>query len=201
MHEIQNRLENNPNERNLNDMGPATRVGSALSLAGGIDLSLVGEVARMEASITRHVLQLRKLVLRYSKALIIFVWTALALTAVSAILSLDQLPEPELPRPLNVEQRKIVAVLITYALWSLGAIILVRRPVYWINRLVFRSDKDEEEAKEKHADSGRRRRKRGKVFRDPDLAKFEVVVTIMFVICFFLCCWLAYTVYLVASNA
>jgi hypothetical protein len=129
----------------------AERIGVALSLAGSLDLSLVAEVARMETSLARHVLLLRKLVLRYAKALILFVATMVASIAIAAILTVDA--------PKLVAQYRIIAALVMHALWGGAAIWLVRRPLFWIDRLVAPNTSGHEKAP--------------KPFRDPDLQEFE----------------------------
>jgi hypothetical protein len=51
------------------------RFHASLGLAGAVDRELVQEAAKMEASLARHALALRILVLRYAKALILLLWT------------------------------------------------------------------------------------------------------------------------------
>ncbi|MBA3468155.1 MAG: hypothetical protein H0T53_00795, partial [Herpetosiphonaceae bacterium] len=53
------------------------RFNTALGLAGFLDRTLIEEVARSEISVVRNALCLRRLVLRYIKALLMFVWTTL----------------------------------------------------------------------------------------------------------------------------
>ncbi len=134
------------------DLTSADKVGIALSLAGSLDLNLVGEVARMEASIARHVLLLRKLVLRYSKALILFVVTTLLSLCVSAVLD---------PRLDGADVRVRIAVaLCLYLGWAGISYHVVTLPLRWIHALLPQGS-DQLNQKE---------------FRDPDLARFETVV-------------------------
>jgi hypothetical protein len=133
------------------DMSNIDKVGVTLSLGGSLDLSLVGEVARMEASVCRHVLLLRKLVLRYTKALILFVWTTLASLAVAAILDIATLSVPA----------KSSAALFAYGLWAGLSVWLIRRPLSWIDQLIPKEEREQDQ----------------KIFRDPDLELFEIVVT------------------------
>ena len=57
-------------------------------LAGndGKILGVIEEVARAEASLARHALILRRLVLRYGKALLITIWTTIVTATVSAVI-------------------------------------------------------------------------------------------------------------------
>ena len=138
------------------EMSTSDKVGVALSLAGSLDRNLISEVARMESSICRHVLLLRKLVLRYSKALILFVWTTLCLLLVSSILNL--------PDKVVSDIYKVIISLGVYALWSLSSMELVRMPVVWIESLLPVTEKNQDLT----------------IFRDPDLRGFENRVILMF---------------------
>jgi hypothetical protein len=60
-------------ERTVKDID---RFNAALGLAGVIDRPLREEVAKQEASLARHAINLRKLVFRYFQALLILLWTA-----------------------------------------------------------------------------------------------------------------------------
>lgn len=135
------------------DMGPAESIGTLFSQAGSLDLSLVEEVARMEVSLARHSIRLRRLVLRYSKALILFLWTTLASLAIAAMLAN--------PEPFTVEGQAVCAYA-AYAVWCATSVFLVRLPRRWIDALappVSGSDKADH------------------VFRDPDLHSFEVRIS------------------------
>lgn len=125
--EIMERLQHRSRQVGINS---ADQIGVALSLAGSLDLSLVREVARMEASVARHVLLLRKLVLRYSKALLLFVWTTLISMLVAALLAQqDQIRAPLVPSLVQA----------TYAAWAFIAAFLLKRPIRWIDRLILAS--------------------------------------------------------------
>lgn len=119
---------NDPNDRNNLNLSAADYIGVALSLAGSLDQSLVGEVARMEASVARHVLLLRKLVLRYTKALILFVWTTLVSISISSFLNLPK-------ESMSIDLKVIISFFL-YSVWSFLAIFFVRRPMEWIDYLM-----------------------------------------------------------------
>lgn len=130
----------------------------AASIAGSLDISLTEEVARVEASIERHVLGLRRLVLRYMKALLLFVWTTLATLIVVAIFTSGASPRTHL-----------IAAFIAYELWALSAIVVVRWPRRWIDHL----------ARGEFRDSGTKGRK---IAQDEDIRRFERIVTIVLVL-------------------
>ena len=140
------------------EMSTSDKVGVALSLAGSLDRTLVSEVARMESSVCRHVLLLIKLVLRYSKALILFVWTTLCLLFVSSIINIQDKVLSDL--------YKVIIALGIYSVWSLSSIVLVRMPVRWIEILLPVTE----------------RSRNLTIFRDPDLKEFENRVTLMFLL-------------------
>ena len=140
--------------------------GVVLSLAGSLDLSLTQEVARMEASIARHVLLLRRLVLRYVKALLIFVWTTLGTLAAAAVIG----TEVTSFTPAN----KADAVLGIYAILAAGSAFLVRQPIRWIESLVPRAE-----------------RRGHNAFRDHDLLRFEKMVIGASLLGFGACVWAA----------
>jgi hypothetical protein len=113
----------------------------------------VEEVAKTEASIVRHALLLRRLVLRYFKALLMFIWTVIVTVAVAAVLRQVE------PNQVLTSQR-IFLVSVLYMLWTLTTPFVVKRPIDWIYAL---GDPD-------------KKQKNQKVTKDPDLQHFENVV-------------------------
>jgi hypothetical protein len=107
----------------------------ALGLAGFYDRTLVEEVAKMEISLVRHNIGLRRLVLRYIKALLLFIWSAIiTFLAVSF---------------LNVSVVNSIAVVsISYLLWGLLAQVIVKLPVKWIYELASQNQKLEQVQKD-----------------------------------------------------
>ncbi|MFZ1415793.1 MAG: hypothetical protein WAS73_14630 [Defluviicoccus sp.] len=94
----------------------------AFGLAGAYNRTLVQEVAKSELSLIRHNLNLRRLVLRYMKALLTLVWTTLVSFVVLAGLH-------------NVDEKdKINAVVIGFLIWAFFAPLIVRAPLRWVYR-------------------------------------------------------------------
>lgn len=95
------------------------RFNAALGLAGMRERSLAAEVAKSEASLVRHALGLRRLVLRYLKALIAFVVTTLITFLLVAFVGTNRFG--------------VFATLAWgYLLWSIVTPFAVRLPVRWI---------------------------------------------------------------------
>lgn len=94
---------------------------TAFGIARGLDRSLIEEVALMEATLTRNILYLRRLMLRYVKTLLMFLWTA-----VISFVALPFLQASYLPR--------LWILAVVYLVWAVAAIRIVRWPVLWIYR-------------------------------------------------------------------
>jgi hypothetical protein len=97
------------------------RFNTCLGLAGVIDRKLVEEVAKIEASLVRHNLYLRRLVLRYAKALLLFIWTTLIAFSASSIVSI-----------LGDKKQLIIILAFIYFLWSILTIWVIKLPIKWI---------------------------------------------------------------------
>ena len=67
---------------------------TACGISGLGDRSIVAEVARIEASLIRHNIGLRGIVLNYAKALILLIWTTLLLALGSAFLDVANKDSP-----------------------------------------------------------------------------------------------------------
>jgi hypothetical protein len=129
------------------------RFGAAFGMTGTLDRDLVDEVAKLEASLVRHALFLRRLVLRYVKALLMFIWTVIVTVAVVALLR-------HVDPKQGMEAWRIYVIAFLYATWAATTPWLVRRPIDWIYEL---GDPD-------------KRLKNKKLTNDPDLKHFESVV-------------------------
>jgi hypothetical protein len=177
---LQGVFENLPGKKHDEDI---LRFNVALGMAGVFDRTLIGEVAKMEASIARHALYLRRLVLRYIKALLAFIWTTLFSFGLVALLiafrdwSTTFIPEEialalEQSQIINTEVVEAIistsvipsklavttALLISglaYIIWGFAMVLVVKRPIKWIKSL---SSQD------------------GEDIRDPDLLSFEELV-------------------------
>ena len=166
---VKNALKD-PGDRNILNRTPAEYIGVAFALAGSLDQSLVGEVARMEASVCRHVLLLRKLVLRYTKALILFVWTTLISIGVTAILSIPA------DNPNISIKEKVIICFVLYAIWAGLAIIFIKKPMSWIDQLISSVTYNDVSAREPDVQNPQESTNQNN-FYDPDLKEFEKNVT------------------------
>lgn len=103
------------------DRQTVERFNAALGLARTIDRSLVREVATAETSLVRHILYLRRLVLRYVKTLVLFIWTAI----VSFV---------EIPFLQDEKMPTFLVMALGYFVWALFTEPLMRMPLKWIYR-------------------------------------------------------------------
>jgi hypothetical protein len=90
-------------------------------MARSLDRSLVEEVAMTEMSLARHVLYLRRLMLRYVKTLLMFLWTAII-----SFMMLPLLKDPRFPA--------LLILALGYLIWSLSVMRVMNWPIYWIYR-------------------------------------------------------------------
>ncbi len=95
------------------------RFNAALGLAGFVERPLHQEVAKTEVSLVRHALNLRRLVLRYFQALLIFLWTIFLSFGMLPFLNDDRIPN-------------LLVFTIGYFLWALITPIVVELPVRWL---------------------------------------------------------------------
>ena len=103
------------------DRQTVERFNAALGLARALDRQLVEEVATSEMSLVRHVLYLRRLVLRYVKTLLMFIWTTLVSFAMIPFLQDGRLPT-------------FLLLALGYLVWALLALPIMRVPLGWIYR-------------------------------------------------------------------
>lgn len=94
---------------------------AAMGITRVFDRRLVEEVAYQEMAVVRNVMYLRRLVLRYVKALLLFVWTMLI-----SFVMLPFLQEPRLP--------SFVILSAGYLVWSLLAPAIMGLPFRWMYR-------------------------------------------------------------------
>lgn len=95
---------------------------TALGLAGLIDSTLVEQVAKMELSLTRHLLHLRRIVLRYVKSLILFVSTTFASFVMASFATNEVMPQP----------LYLLILSVGYLVWAVATQIFIRKPIEWI---------------------------------------------------------------------
>ena len=102
------------------------RADALFELAAARRRSLVEEVVKVEYGMVRHMLRLQVVVLRYVKALMVVVVTALATFAASAAVN----SEPKITVP---SERWVAGVML---LWAPIALIVVSSPVRWLESLL-----------------------------------------------------------------
>lgn len=103
------------------DEGNVQRFNAALGIARGLDRTLVQEVAITEMALVRHVLYLRRLMFRYIKTLLMFIWTTLV-----SLIMLPLLHDAHFP--------PFVVLALGYLVWSLGVVPIIQMPRRWIYR-------------------------------------------------------------------
>jgi hypothetical protein len=98
---------------------------NALGLAGFLERPLIEEVARMEVSLVRHAISLRRLVLRYIKALLSLIWTTLVSFFIATLYT-------------TISQQHISVIIILlafsiiYGMWSWTTPKIIRLPIKWL---------------------------------------------------------------------
>ncbi|MDX2161507.1 MAG: hypothetical protein SF162_09300 [bacterium] len=97
------------------------RLNAAFGLARTLDRQLVEEVATTELSLVRHILYLRRLVLRYVRTLLMLIWTALITFLMLPFLEGERFPT-------------MLVLAIGYSLWAGGVVPIMRTPLAWIYR-------------------------------------------------------------------
>ncbi len=97
------------------------RFGAAFGIARSLDRPLVQEVAMTEMSLVRHVLYLRRLMLRYVKTLLMFIWTTLVSFMMLPIIKDERFPT-------------FLVLALTYLVWSIAVMPIMGMPITWIYR-------------------------------------------------------------------
>lgn len=103
------------------DRETADRFSAAFGLARTLDRQLAEEVATSEISLVRHILYLRRLVLRYIKTLLMFIWTTIITFVMLPFVQDDKLPV-------------FLVLAIGYLIWSLLVMRIMQMPLGWIYR-------------------------------------------------------------------
>ncbi len=125
----------------------ADRAEALFELAASERRTLVEECAKVEYGMVRHMLRLQVIVLRYVKALLVIVLTAIAAFASAAAVNGET-------TVTAADQRWIAA---TFLVWAPAVLIVVSSPVRWLEKLL---------RSEGAAQSG---------IRDPELTQLEDV--------------------------
>ncbi len=105
------------------DRATVEHFGTAFGLARTLDRDLVKEVALSEISLVRHIIYLRRMMLRYMKTLLLFIWTTLI-----TFIMLPFLQEPRIP--------VFITLSVFYFFWSLLVMPIMRTPMGWMYRHV-----------------------------------------------------------------
>ncbi len=116
--------------------GDTERVRQAFRLAGlNRDRTLARDVARTEALIARHVLSIRTVVLRYSKALLLLIITTVVTLAASGLVDQAIREDPSGGKfTAGFPYRYLFLVSVVYALWAPLAARSVTAPLRMIQR-------------------------------------------------------------------
>lgn len=93
----------------------------AFGLTGFVDRTLIEEAAKMEVSLVRHSLGLRRLVFRYVKALLISITTVIYTAFIAAFNG-------------YIWNSLHFIVYIAFAIWGASVIIIVRWPINWVHK-------------------------------------------------------------------
>lgn len=108
----------------------ATRAELILEFAASRDRDLLGEVAKIEYGLARHVIRTQVVVLRYTKAVIALITTAAAVFVASgSVIGHERATSSDL-----------LWIGSAMALWAPAAMLAVGSPVRWLSRLLKRSD-------------------------------------------------------------
>jgi hypothetical protein len=94
---------------------------TAMGITRALDRTLVEEVAYTEMAMVRNVLYVRRLVLRYVKALVMFIWTTLVSFIMLPFLQVARIPP-------------FVTLCSGYLAWSLLAMSIMEMPINWMYR-------------------------------------------------------------------
>jgi hypothetical protein len=103
------------------DRATVDHFGAAFGLARTLDRRLVEEVATSEIALVRHIIYLRRMMLRYIKALLMFIWTTLVTFIMLPFLQTDAFPN-------------MPVLVVGYFIWSLLVVPIMRIPLTWIYR-------------------------------------------------------------------
>ncbi len=101
------------------DPTEVNRLNAMFGLARLTDRTLVEEVAYVELVMSRSIIYLRRIVIRYVKTLLVFVWTSLVSFVMVPFLGDERFP------PLLV-------LAIGFAIWSFWAQYVIHLPVVWM---------------------------------------------------------------------
>jgi len=108
-------LESTKNDKDI------SRYNAALGITGTLDRTLAQEVAVTEMLLVRNVMYLRRLVLRYVKVLLMFIWTMFIAFMMLPLLKDGRFPE-------------LIILAAGYLVWALAVIPILSTPLNWLYR-------------------------------------------------------------------
>ena len=103
------------------DKKDVLRFNTAMGLARSLDRTLVEDVAIMEMSLVRHVMYLRRLVMRYVKTLLMFIWTTIIAFLMLPLLRIEEFPV-------------FLIMSVGYLVWAMGVMPVILLPLNWSYR-------------------------------------------------------------------
>ena len=103
------------------DATEVARFNAAFGIARSLDRTLVEEVAMTEMALVRAAMYLRRLVIRYAKTLLMFIWTTTITFVMLPFLESGRYP-------------MVLVMAIGYLIWSLSVQQILRQPINWIYR-------------------------------------------------------------------
>jgi len=106
------------------------RAEGLLRLVASSDRSLLEEAAKVEAGMARHLLRLQTIVLRYVKALLVFVVTAVVVFAAAGVVG----PSATSGGPISISQLMALCALV--AVWAPVIAAVTATPVRWVEGLL-----------------------------------------------------------------
>ncbi len=95
-------------------------------LAAVMDRPLPEEAAKMEASLVRHAISLRRLVLRYAKALLLFIWTTILFLLIASLVASAASHSKD---SLGIA---IYLAIFFAIIWHTCTSFVVKQPIKWI---------------------------------------------------------------------
>lgn len=102
------------------------RAAGLFELIGTRERSLAVEVAKVEYGMTRHLLRLQVIVIRYVKALLVFLVTALAIFGAAAVVTRDE----------RVGTAGQLWLSVIFGVWAAVATLAVSSPVRWVDDML-----------------------------------------------------------------
>jgi hypothetical protein len=95
------------------------RLNAMFGLARLTDRTLVEEVAYMELVMSRSIIYLRRIVIRYVKTLLVFIWTALVSFMMLPLIQDERFPH-------------LLVMAVGYFIWSFWAQYVIHLPIIWM---------------------------------------------------------------------